>query len=552
MKYVQVFIVALASGIFLAACAVPATPTTMPPTAAPPAAPASTIAPTADPTTIVQPQSAPIVRTQAGDVQGVQEHNVFAFKGIPYASPPVGNLRWRASRPAAAWQGVRKADAYGNACIQTPGLSAANGGDPGPLSEDCLYLNVWTPRLDPSARFPVMVWIHGGAYIFGAGGLDIYNGAPLANKGAVVVNLNYRLGQLGFFAHPALEKENPGGPKNFGLLDQIDALKWVQQNIAQFGGNPNNVTIFGQSAGGMSVLALFASPLARGLFHQGIAQSSPLIPDATQAKALEVGARVADAVGLKGPSATAAELRASPAEKFGQLKGPGLSNSPSLIGGDKVLPQSIQDTFAAGKEAPLPLILGNTSDDASVVTAFGVDPAEVIKRLRAAGILLKALYPGVKDDSQLGRQAARDLIFTMPVRWTADRHSRLAPSWRYYFDYTAVKDRANFPNGVPHGAEVAYFLNTGDFFPDNKETFTDEDREFARRASDYWFEFARTGKPASKGNPVWPSDDGRQDKTMLFGETIAIQTNFMKARLNVFIGAIKILSRLNFNRPPKK
>ncbi len=473
------------------------------------------------------------------------ENNVVACKGIPYASPPVGELRWREPQPAAGWQGVRKANAYGNACIQVPGLSLANGGDPGALSEDCLYLNIWTPRPDPSARLPVMVWIHGGAYIFGAGGLDIYNGAPLANKGAVVVNLNYRLGQLGFFAHPALEKENPGGPTNFGLLDQIAALKWVQQNIAQFGGNPNNVTIFGQSAGGKSVLALFASPLARGLFHKGVAQSSYALPDATRAKALEVGAKVADAVGLRGPAATAAELRAVPAEKFGQLKELGLSTSPVPISGDKVLPQSIQDVFAAGREAPLPLILGNTSDDASVAVAFGVDPAEVIKRLGAAGILVKALYPGVKDDKQLGSQVVRDLIFTMPVRWIADRHSKLAPSWRYYFDYTAVKERARFPNGVPHGAEIPYVMDTGDIFPGTREIFTSEDREFARRVSDYWFEFARTGKPVSSlskgGNPQWPSDAGLQDKTMLFGESIAVQTNFMKARLNIFIGGSKIL-----------
>lgn len=482
-----------------------------------------------------------IVKTQAGDVQGLVEYDVSAFKGIPYASPPVGDLRWREPQPAAAWQGVRKADTYGHACIQIPGLSAANGGDPGPLSEDCLYLNVWTPKLDRSAKLPVMVWVHGGAYIFGSGGLPLYNGAPLAKKGAVVVTLNYRLGQLGFFAHPALQRERPGGPANFGLLDQIAALKWVKENIAEFGGDPNNVTIMGQSAGGKSVLALFASPLARGLFHKGVAHSTYMIPDATPAKALEVGVRVADALGLKGADASATELRGVPAEKFGQLKGQGLSNSPIPVIGDKVLPQSIQDTFAARKEAPLPLIVGNTSDDVSVVMAFGIDPAEVLKRLGAAGVLVRVVYPGVKDDVELARQAIREVLFTMPVRWIADRHSRLASSWRYYFDYTAVKDRPNFPNGVPHGSEVAYLLNTVDIFEGTKDIVTDEDREFARRVSDYCFEFARTGKPSSKEGPEWPSDRFLRDRTMLFGETIAVQRNFMKPRLNLFKGVIKIL-----------
>ncbi len=485
-----------------------------------------------------------IVKTQAGDVLGVVERNVFAFKGIPYASPPVGDLRWREPQPAAIWQGVRKVHAYGNACIQQPGVAAAIAGDPSQLSEDCLYLNIWTPRPDLSAGLPVMVWIHGGAFIVGSGAAPGYNGGSLAKKGAVVVTINYRLGQLGFFAHPALEKEHPGGPANFGLLDQIAALKWVQQNIAQFGGDPNNVTIFGESSGGQSILALFASPLARGLFHKGIVESSYAIPDATRAKALEVGSNVADAVGLRGANATVAELRAVPAEKFGQLKGQKLSHAPVPISGDKVLPQSIQETFAAGKEAPLPLILGSNSDEPTVATAFGVDPAEVIKNLRGASIFVRALYPGVKDDSELGRQAVRDLIFTMPVRWLADRHSKLAPSWRYYFDYIAVKERANFPNGVPHGGEIVYAMDTGDIFPGTKDIFTDEDREFARRVSDYWFEFARTGRPSSQGNPEWPNDTGRQDKTMLFGEKIEVQTNFMKTRLNIFIGVTKILGRV--------
>jgi para-nitrobenzyl esterase len=489
-------------------------------------------------------QSAPVVKTQAGNVQGVAERGVLAFKGIPFAAPPVGELRWREPRPADTWPGVRRAAAYGSACTQVPGLSEANGGSPGELSEDCLYLNVWTPKSDPAARLPVMVWIHGGAYVFGSGAVNLYNGAPLANKGAVVVTINYRLAQLGFFAHPALEKENPGGPVNFGLLDQIAALTWVQQNIAQFGGDPGNVTVFGQSAGGKSVLALVASPLARGLFHKGIAQSSYIVPDATRAKALEVGTKVAIALGLEGADATAVQLRAVPAEKFNEIKGQGLSTAPVPISGDKVLPQSIQATFAAGKEAALPLIVGNTSDDTSVVLAFGIDPVAVLKRLGAAGFLVRVLYPGVTDDTELARQATRDLVFTMPVRWVADRHAKRAPTWRYYFDYTAIKERSKFSNGVPHGAEIAYFLNTIDIFEGTKDIVTAEDREFARRTSDYVFEFARTGKPAASDSPAWPSHRARLDKTLVLGETITVQSNFMRTRLNIFLGVSRIVDRV--------
>lgn len=486
----------------------------------------------------------PVVRTTAGEVQGVAERDVAAFKGIPYARPPVGKLRWRAPESAAKWQGVRTAAANGNACMQLPGLSEANGGYPGVLSEDCLFLNVWTPKADRAAKLPVLVWIHGGAYVFGSGSVAVYNGAPLAKKGAVVVTINYRLGQLGFFAHPALERDEDS-PANFGLLDQIAALQWVQQNIAAFGGDPGNVTILGQSAGGKSVLALFASPLARGLFHKGLAMSSYAVPDPPLAKALETGIKVADALGLKGAKTTAAELRAVPAEKFAQLKGQGLSNAPVPVSGDDVLPQPVLDTFAAGKQAPVPLIIGNTSDDSSVIAAFGIDTAELLKRMRGAGFLLKALYPGVKDEAELARQAGRDLVFTTAARLNADRHARQAPTWRYYFDYTAVKDRPKHPNGVAHGSEIAYFLNTGDLFEGTKDIFTDADRDLAARVGDYVLAFARTGTPSAKDGPEWPRHKAGQDRTMLFAETIAVQKNFMRPRLTIMIGAMRVLAALS-------
>ncbi|MEO5579149.1 MAG: carboxylesterase family protein, partial [Gemmatimonadaceae bacterium] len=290
----------------------------------------------------------PVIRTRQGDVEGLNVSGLAIFKGIPYAAPPVGDLRWRSPNPPAPWRGVRKAEKFGNACVQNPKTSIDNGGDPGSISEDCLYLNVWSPNANPSARLPVMVWIHGGALIFGSGSVPLYDGSPMARRGAVVVTLNYRLGQLGFFSHPALDKESRNGPVNFGLLDQIAALRWVQQNIAAFGGDAANVTILGESAGAQSVLAMFTSPLAKGLFRKGIAQSPYGIPVATRAQAREAGVRVADTVGLRGASATAAELRAVPADRFRVLGGRGLSVQPVFVVGDAALPKSILDVFQSG------------------------------------------------------------------------------------------------------------------------------------------------------------------------------------------------------------
>lgn len=315
-----------------------------------------------------------VVETRDGAVEGVSENGIISFKGIAYAEPPVGNLRWREPQPLAKRSGWRKADRYGKACMQNPELSAENGGDPGPLSEDCLYLNVWTPTLSSKAKLPVIVWIHGGGYVLGAGGLPVYDGTAMAKKGAVFVNLNYRLGALGFFAHPALDKGAGGGPYNFGLYDQVAALKWVKANIARFGGDPDSVTIMGESAGGKSVLWHFASPLSRGLFHKGIAESVYILPDVKLEKARAVAAAVASAVGLNGAEASLDDLRNVPPERFFAIADKEAALGPVGIVGDAMLPRSIADTFEAGGEARVPLIIGNTSDDASVVASFGPVP----------------------------------------------------------------------------------------------------------------------------------------------------------------------------------
>ncbi|MEO5881062.1 MAG: carboxylesterase family protein, partial [Caldimonas sp.] len=378
-----------------------------------------------------------VVVTRSGPVAGVREGGSMVFRGIPYAAPPVGELRWREPREPVPWTEVRAAQSLGRACIQKPGLSEANGGAPGAIGEDCLYLNVWTPQAVVAARLPVLVWIHGGALVFGSGGVPIYDGAALAGRQAVVVTINYRLGPLGFFVHPSLGNGGSRAVANFGLLDQVEALHWVKRNIAAFGGDPGEVTIFGQSAGAESVLALYASPLARGLFARGIAQSPYGIPGHRLAQASANGIGIAARLGLPGAEATAAALRAVPAESFAGLDGPGLSLAPAFVIGDRALPDSILGAFQRGTEAMLPLVVGSTSDDSSVAVAFGIDPAALVKKLGAARIAVRTLYPRDTDDAELGRQVVRDVVFTTFAKRIAWLHAERAPTWRYFFDYVA-------------------------------------------------------------------------------------------------------------------
>ena len=293
--------------------------------------------------------AAPLVDTASGRVSGTQTQEISVFRGIPYAAPPIGALRWRAPQPPAPWPNTRDASKLGDACPQKRGLSLEGGGDPGTLSEDCLNLNIFTPRAERGARLPVMVWLHGGALIFGSGGLPLYDGVSLAQQGVVVVTLNYRLGPLGFFVHPAIEREAPGGVVNFGLFDQIAALQWVQRNIAAFGGDPGNITLFGQSAGAQSVLALMSSPLSQGLMQRAVVQSAYGLPARPRAKARETGVRVATAVGLPGADASAAQLRSIPAEQLAALEGHDLSLAPVFIVGDPVVPVTPVEAFRAGR-----------------------------------------------------------------------------------------------------------------------------------------------------------------------------------------------------------
>ena len=481
------------------------------------------------------------VSTPAGPVQGALEEGVAVFRGLPYAQPPTGPLRWRAPQAVTPWTEPRAATAAQAACPQKRGLSLEGGGDPGRLDEDCLYLNVFAPPAEAGAQLPVMVWIHGGALIFGAGSLNLYNASALARRGAVVVTINYRLGPLGFFAHPALEAEAPNGAVNFGLLDQIAALQWVRRNIAAFGGDAGNVTVFGQSAGAQSVLALMASPLAAGLFQRAIAQSPYGLPSHTRAKALATGVAVASAVGLSGRNASAAALRLVPAERLAALEGQALSLAPGFVVGDAAVPQPLLQAFQRGREAAVPLVIGNNSDDASVALAFGIQPAALVARLGGAKTLVRRLYPGVAGDAELGRQVARDAVFTAFARRIAYLHVQRAPTWRYYFDHARAP-------GAAHGAEVPYVIGTAASCQCLGAPASAADRAVEQRMGDRWVAFARTGQPVAglldasrpdAGVP-WPADDRVRGVVLEIGTADKVRPGFMTGRINTLITGLNL------------
>jgi para-nitrobenzyl esterase len=386
-----------------------------------------------------------------------------------------------------------------------------------------------------------MVWIHGGGFSVGSGSEPAFDGQFLAKRGAVVVTLNYRLGPLGFFAHPALEAETPKGPVNFGLYDQLAALQWVQQNISAFGGDPQNVTIFGESAGSTSVMALFASPLARGLFQRGIVESYSLTGQSRD-QAIAKGTQVSTALGLDGEHATAADLRAVPAEKFPAIPIPGIDP----VTGDSYLPQSIVTSFQHGTEAPVPLIIGNNSDEASLFELAGIDPAAMPKKFEAAGIAIKDLYPGVTKDSELGRYVLRDAFFTTATRLLAQQHAQRAPTWQYYFSYLPVKQRSTM-SGVMHGGEIPFVFGTGEKVSPYKEIFIPEDTAMSQRVMSYWYAFAATGKPEPASEPAWPVTDAQHDQTMIFGETISAQPDFMGKQVQAYLVVLNELLKNNVN-----
>jgi len=479
----------------------------------------------------------PTVATSAGKLQGAISGHVQVFKGIPYAQPPVGALRWKPPLPMSKWKGVRDASQFGPACVQPkPKAESIYSWSLPATSEDCLTLNVWSPA--KAHKLPVFVWIHGGALWGGSGGEPLYEGIPLAQNGIVVVTINYRLGVLGFMAHPALSAEsrrNVSG--NYGLLDQIEALTWVKNNIAAFGGDPGNVTIAGESAGGLSVMYLMAMPGARGLFHKAVLQSSYMV-STNELRAAPHGGFAAEAVGVwlaeKFGAGDLPGLRSQDAGKMTEIAAAnGYFPFPNVDG--RVLPRQVVEAFDRGEQAKVPLLAGFNSGEirslrvlAPPVPASAADYEKKIRENYAdlADKFLQ-LYPS-SDLQESVFATTRDSLYG----WTAERLALKqtavgAPAFLYLFDhgYPAADSQGLH---AFHASELPYVFGTADRTPPNWPRVPDTPAEaaFSRAMLEYWASFARTGVPGAGGQPPWPAY-GTERAYMSFEDVPRPKTHLM-------------------------
>ena len=468
------------------------------------------------------------VRTTAGLVEGTTTADgaVRVFRGIPFAAPPVGDFRWKAPQAPRPWDGVRKATEFAGYCVQ--GRIFDDMVFHGEPSEDCLYLNLWTAAKSATEKRPVMVWIHGGGFNAGASDEPRHEGTPLARKGVVVVTVNYRLGVFGFLAHPELTAESGRGASgNYGLMDLLAALQWVHDNVAAFGGDPGNVTIFGESAGSFAVSALVASPLSRGLVHKAVGESGAFfgrnaLPAISRAESEKKGAAFATSLG----AGSLAALRAKTAD---EVLATALKVQPWFAPtvDSYVLPKDPAAIYAAGEQLPAPLLAGWNADEVrgGVVLAKQRPTAKSFAAQlnehfgRAADALLR-VYPAATDAEAL--ESAGDLAgdtFLVYATWKwIDVHTRTgrAPVYRYRFDRKIPVAPDTKVNGVPataddvgarHAGEIEYVFGALDSVP--KVTWTDADRMLSDQMTTYWSNFARTGDPNGPGLPPWPRFTGQ-------------------------------------------
>jgi para-nitrobenzyl esterase len=457
-----------------------------------------------------KPRSAPMLVTEQGRVAGSSAAGVDRFLGIPFAAPPIGALRWRAPQPAAHWTGVRAATVPSPICMQDSVNNPLTAGYAPVQSEDCLYLNVFRPMGQQAPGLPVMVWIHGGAFIMGSGGMPDYDGSALARRGAIVVTINYRLGRFGSFAHPALSAEQSGQPlANYGLMDQMAALRWVRANARALGGDSGNVTVMGESAGASSVNFLMTSPLARGLFDKAISESggarAGLAPLATAQRDGERGAAGKGARDL-------AALRALPATTV--LNAPVRAPIFPVIDGRIVL-GSTADMFSSGPVARVPYLVGANSHEESLMRWLpGAGPA-LVASLGARAEPLIAAYTdaGETRDVAVARLWGENAM-TLPARTRARQQAaRGAAVWLYRFGYVPEARRATVP-GAGHGDETPFVFDVPT--PRDRATWSKADAAMARRVGDYWVAFARTGNPNHAGAPRWPRLTAQRDAMLQF------------------------------------
>jgi para-nitrobenzyl esterase len=469
------------------------------------------------------------VKVEGGLVEGVAEDGLMVFKGIPFAAPPVGELRWKPPMPVISWEGVRQANEFAPQCPQSQFMPGA----PEPLSsEDCLYLNIWTPAASGDEKLPVMVWIHGGGFALGSTNAPMYYGDQLAHKGVVVVSIAYRLGPLGFMCHPELTAESELGISgNYGLLDQIEGLRWVQKNIDAFGGDPQNVTIFGESAGGISVSMLCASPLAKGLFNRAISESGGNFGP------VESGDRVdgiqlmksAEKIGLE----FAKRMGAGTLEELRNLDPDAWKEDPlSQMGGfwpvvdGYVLTGDQYELYEAGKFNDVDVIIGTNSDEGGMFVR-PMDPGVYRENIRGrfgqfADRILE-LYPGDTEEETYTSQADifRETVFAWPSWAWARLQSRTGNSNVYVYYFNQQQQSGLFspikPRGAGHGADISYVFKKLD-----PEQVEEGDLELSEIMATYWTNFAKTGDPNGEGLPEWPGFRENNQQVLYLNSEISL------------------------------
>ncbi|HEV7164041.1 MAG TPA: carboxylesterase family protein [Gammaproteobacteria bacterium] len=464
------------------------------------------------------------VKTESGLVEGVIQDGLTVYKGIPFASPPVGDLRWRAPQPVTPWHGIRHAGSFAPECMQTG--SYPPDAPPEPTSEDCLYLNIWRPAAADDARLPVMVWIYGGGLENGSASMPLYAGDKLARKGVIVVTLNYRLGVFGFLALPWLSKESPHRSSgDYGLLDQIAALNWVHRNIAAFGGDPGRVTVFGQSSGSISISALTASPLTKGLFQRAIGESGGLFeplelaPDLHLAGAEQAGLGFSARAGATSLQA----LRKVPAAELMKTW-----FSTNLIVDGYALTEEPYDAYRDGRENDVSILIGSNADEGRLFTAGRrITPGNFTQELDDdfPGLLVWLIAPKSGDTDEAALTAAARFETDMRFRWDMITWARLAAGhgghnvFLYQFDRTPPYPPGSRYAGLgaTHGMEMPYVFDHLDLLA---APWTAEDHLLAEDMSDYWTNFAKSGDPNGQGLPAWPEYKRANTQAMYLGNTI--------------------------------
>jgi para-nitrobenzyl esterase len=458
-------------------------------------------------------------KVTGGTISGTAENGISIFKGIPFAAPPVGDLRWKSPAPVKPWSGIRKADAFANACMQPP----HSQGNTAPVSEDCLYLNVWTPAKSAREKLPVIVWIHGGGFVGGSTSISMYDGSGYAHKGVVLVSLAYRLGPYGYMAHPELSRESGHGSGTYGIQDLVAGLQWVKANVAAFGGDPGNVTIFGHSAGSQAVSFLAASPLAKGLFHRVIAMSgasfAPLVRSEKAGFGMSIPAlKTAEATGSAFLSKLGvkniAEARALSADMIESATGGAMTFRPVADG--YVLTSDMTTLYEHGKFNDTPVLLGHTSDETLV---FGgpksVTPADFEKQMKeqfgAQAESVLAAYPHATDADAVraARHVRNDTSFGWNM-WTWAREQSKHGKGKVFSYY--YNNHGPQTEGSGHGSDVPFHFQTLTV----RGTPSKKDLALSEMISSYDINFAKTGDPNGKGLPSWPAFTDKNQQVMVF------------------------------------